>query len=490
MNKKNIQNILMSNYKKNMETLKKRYPELAVRVEKLKDTERYKVYPNKDGKNFNLYLNELGKFYYDEKDPLYDVKKNIDELELRNTRIALFLGFGLGYETIYFIQSLAKEQRTVAMIIVEKDLELFRIALHTTNIISLITNENIHLIIGEKEDYIFTEFQKILFNSNCTTSVKAVNPIYYPTAFLLSKQYYMNVLKRFREAAVHVINFIGNSPEDSLVGLKNIFNNLDVIIDNPGINLLFDKFKNQPAIVVASGPSLKKNMHLLEDIKDKALIVCAESTFRILMNNGIKPHIAASLERIDRVEVSFDGFEEKEVKDIYLAACPVVPKEVYDAHKGPNLIVYRNFAHFTWLEIDKGMLEIKESSANMAFKIASALGCNPIILIGQDLAFDKETKITHAEYHIHGSNQDIYHKQKTFEVKRTSGETVLTSETWFKFLKSYEIDVAEYEGRCIDATEGGAYIAGTEIMTLQEAIDKHIKEDIFPLIKIEDAIKI
>ncbi|NLI59711.1 MAG: motility associated factor glycosyltransferase family protein, partial [Clostridium sp.] len=54
---------------------------------------------------------------------------------------------------------------------------------------------------------------------------------------------------------------------------------------------------------------------------------------------------------------------------------------------------------------------------------------------------------------------------------------------------SYEIDVAEYEGRCIDATEGGAYIAGTEIMTLQEAIDKHIKEDIFPLIKIEDAIK-
>ena len=36
MNKKNIQNILMSNYKKNMETLKKRYPELAVRVEKLK----------------------------------------------------------------------------------------------------------------------------------------------------------------------------------------------------------------------------------------------------------------------------------------------------------------------------------------------------------------------------------------------------------------------------------------------------------------------
>ena len=27
-------------------------------------------------------------------------------------------------------------------------------------------------------------------------------------------------------------------------------------------------------------------------------------------------------------------------------------------------------------------------------------------------------------------------------------------------------------------------------MTLQEAIDKHIKEDIFPLTKIEDAIKI
>jgi hypothetical protein len=68
------------------------------------------------------------------------------------------------------------------------------------------------------------------------------------------------------------------------------------------------------------------------------------------------------------------------------------------------------------------------------------------------------------------------------------GKPIKTSFWWHRFLQSYEIDVAEYKGKCINATEGGAYIKGTEVMTFQEAIDKYMQEPFYPLNKIREYI--
>ena len=42
------------------------------------------------------------------------------------------------------------------------------------------------------------------------------------------------------------------------------------------------------------------------------------------------------------------------------------------------------------------------------------------------------------------------------------------------FHNAYEVDVANHQGTVINATEGGAKIAGTVISTLQEALDQHL----------------
>ena len=136
-------------YKRNMKALKKRYPELAKKTEQLKDNTGFSVNPNKDGKTFNLYLKELKKFYYDTSNQLYDIKVNMDGLKLKNTKAALFLGFGLGYELIYYLQSLANEQRTGIIVVIEEKLEIFTMALYTTDIVSIINNKKIFLIVGK-----------------------------------------------------------------------------------------------------------------------------------------------------------------------------------------------------------------------------------------------------------------------------------------------------------------------------------------------------
>lgn len=476
-------------YARNMAALKKRYPELAAAVENVTDTGSYRIQPTNKENVFNLYITAKNMFYYDEKENLYHVKKELDSLNLKNTRLALSLGFGLGYEVIYYMQALAESQRTAHIFVIEKDLELFCMSLYTTDIVPIIENENVVLFIGLDEHELFIEFNEYLNDTQYLKYIKAINPVYYSSAIILNKDYYLQAIKTLKEASVRAYALVGNSPDDSLVGLRNMFANIDYIVKNPGINLLYDKFKNKPAVVVSSGPSLDKNVHLLKGIEDKVLIICAESTYGILMNKGIKPNIVCTLERPERNNYYWNDFDPQEVESVFLASCPVIPRKLNESHKGKYLIVYRKFDHFKWLELDKGMLNIAQSSGNMAFSIAAALGCDPIMLLGQDLAFDKEKELTHAEGYWNGTNDERYHQQELIEIKGNDGKTILTSRTWYEFLKSYEIEVARYKGKCINCTEGGAYIEGTQVMPFHEAIEKYLNDNIYPLDIIKNSIK-
>ena len=197
----------------------------------------------------------------------------------------------------------------------------------------------------------------------------------------LHKEYYLNALKQLRESGAHQVLHFGNDPKDSLIGVENMLNNLNEIISNPGINLLFDKFKKKPAVIVSTGPSLNKNKHLLKGLEKKALLIAPDASLKIMLAMGVKPHMVVALERTMGIYKMFDGLKEEDVNNVYLAACPVIDKRLYEAYPGPRIIVYRNFDHFKWLGIDKGILDIQLSAGNMAFKIAAALGCDPIILI-------------------------------------------------------------------------------------------------------------
>jgi hypothetical protein len=131
------------------------------------------------------------------------------------------------------------------------------------------------------------------------------------------------------------------------------------------------------------------------------------------------------------------------------------------------------FDHFKWLGVERGLLEIKLSSGNMNFKIAEYLGCNPIILIGQDLALiGEQSNATGAAL---GSEQQSYLAEPRLKVKGNYVDEVETTRSLNMYLEAYRVDVADYKGKCINATEGGAYIYGTEVMTFSEAIAKHLQ---------------
>jgi len=228
---------------------------------------------------------------------------------------------------------------------------------------------------------------------------------------------------------------------------------------------------------VAAGPSLNKNMHFLKGLRDKALIISCDASFGPLMQKGIRPHIVTSLERtpgVDLFYTSVDNF-----KDIYFVALPVIMPEVIDAFKGRKFIAYRNYPYFKWLEIDKGTLNVGISVANLAFKILTLFECDPIILIGQDLAYADDGE-THVKGNIFGERDETILSKPVIEIEGNYGKPVKSEKLWEVMKLIYEEDIVAYPGTCINATEGGAKIKGAEIMPFKEAIERYCQEPFHP----------
>jgi hypothetical protein len=474
-------------FESNLNFLRQRDPALAQRVETHALSGQYRVMSTGNPPRLNLLLPDGKSFFYAASDPEQDTRNELEKLNLKNTQAALFLGIGLGYELDLFLRDHVKKAGTTHLIIIEKEMDIFYMTLKTLDYASIAKAFSLHFAVGEKEDDLFLRLQeKFAADQKLLVLLKAMRPIFHSSSMRLGKEYYLRALRAFREAGAYQLNNFGNSIEDSLIGVRNMLENINEIIYNPGINLLFDQFKGKPGIVVSTGPSLNKNKHLLKGLEDKAVIVCPDASLRILVDIGVKPHLITSLERVLLLVKLVEGFTAEEVKDVFYAACPVVFNEAYQAYPGPRIIVYRNFDHFKWLKVDRGILDIKQSSGNMAFKILDALGCDPIILIGQDLAYSREGT-THASGSTFGEKQTA-NNVGTFQVMGNDGQPILTNTIWNGFRKSYEIDVAEYKGQCINATEGGAFIKGTTVMTFQEAIDKYISEPFSPLDRIKTLV--
>ncbi|WP_170270263.1 motility associated factor glycosyltransferase family protein [Heliorestis acidaminivorans] len=483
--KKIKQNIIKNEiYENNLILLKKYYPKIAEKLEKTV-IKKFKIVFSRSDKLPNIYTKATKSYYYKTEGPLEDAIAQVKNLKLKNAKIAFFLGLGLGYEFFYFAEYMAKDIETKYIFIVEKEIEIFKLAMENIDLRLIIINPQLKLIVGAEESELFHEYREFFDHiSRSILYIKTVKPIYHISALKLSKNYYLEALRKFKEAGLYRLDLIGNAPHDSLIGIQNMFNNINEILNNPGINLLFNKFENRPAVVVSTGPSLNKNKHLLKGLEEKALIICPDASLKILIEMGVKPHLVTSLERVPETVNLLKGFEENDVENVYFAGCPVIPNECYRVYTGPKVIVYRQFDHFKWTKIERGMLGIKSSAGNMAFNIAEALGCNPIVLIGQDLAYSRDGK-THATGTFYGDNQESQRKSGDIEVLGNDGQPITTNNLWYSFLKSYETDVASYSGLCINSTEGGAYIKGTQVMSFKEAIDKHIQEKFYPLEKIK-----
>jgi hypothetical protein len=459
-----------------MKILRKRMPVLEKALDMSRGSDfEYIVEPAKNDA-MTLAIKQADKLYqiHSRYDPQREAKQQVLGKNLVNPKILVVLGLGLGYHVQACLEEL--KDNNLFIVVIEKDVEAFRAAMQNVDMSEMLKSEKIRWVIGVPEEEGYAVLHDMIKQAGITMQLflKTLQVFDHPVLDKVHGDYHRHMLKCFREAAHSIIFNYGNCPQDSMIGVENIMKNLATIIRNPGVKDLYGAFKGRPGIIVSTGPSLDKNIDELKNALDSAVVIAADSALKILHKHDITPHAAVSLERIMHVATMFSELPDDYKKKIWLAATPVIRKESYDAWSGPTFMIYRAFAHFDWINMPKGTLLVGPSCSNMAFKVLEAMGCDPIILVGQDCSF-KSAEKTHADDAPAVTNLKLK-EQDLFKVKGNYQDFVFTNQIYDMFRRGFVTDLATYRGTCINATEGGAYIEGTVLMTLREAIEKYCRK--------------
>ncbi|MBI3039278.1 motility associated factor glycosyltransferase family protein [bacterium] len=469
-------------WQKNIRTLKKMHAPLSQLLNQIPDsTSRVRCSRSKSGAA-TMEIEALGRTHvlHSRYDPEKEAKDILGKLSLPNPMLTFFYGFGCGHLVRQF-KKVIPADKWGFIVIVEKDLEFLKAAFEFEDFSDLLDDSRVIWLCGLEKERLSLEITQMMRDQGTQLQVylKAMAIIEHPILCRLENEYYAAFTRSLQYSAQQTIITYGNDPKDSLEGLINILGNLRNIVEKPGLIQAKDRFKGIPGILVSTGPSLDKNIDQLKDAEEKGVIICADSAFKVLLDHGITPHIVATLERVSETIPYVKGINQRIKDEVWLAACPVVLPEFYETYGENSFVVFREFAHFKWLPFKKGTLLTGPSCSNMAFEILEFFGCNPIILVGQDCSFPSTEK-THAQGADEAANwtkRDLP-KFTHFQVKGNYQENVLTYGPLYQFLQFFNKDVSEYKGACINATEGGAYILGTEVMTLKEALEKNAAKKI------------
>lgn len=466
----------------NTALLKQLYPGLVERLVRPKDIE---ILESKTGLPTIRYK---GVLIHGLEDPREEAKKATLSADLSRTDVVFIHGFGLGYH----IEELLKEtDPDVKILVVEKDLNIFSAAVHLIDLKPILASGRVTLAVTATSEsilkWVAANFQFLKNRGTWTIEHRpAVDlyPEYYETISRQVKAYLEN--QRLQSATL---------ARFGLEWQHNILTNLSVAATNPGVKDLINVFPGGlPIIVISAGPSLDKNIPLLNKAKGKALLIAVDTSLRPLLNQGVKPDLVVAVDPQQTNYRYFEGIDLSEGPP--LVAGLVTYWEILKI-AGPKFIFSTKHPLEVWLKErieDKGFLETSGGSvATVAFYLARELKGNPIIFIGQDLAYTDGLIYTRDSALI-ASWVERINKFNTMEmmiynyIKERSivtvpgiyGGTVETNRVLNEYRKWFEAEIPKCEEGTvvINATGGGARIEGTLPLSFEETLEKYCQRPI------------
>lgn len=308
-------------------------------------------------------------------------------------------------------------------------------------------------------------------------------------------------LARFQERFVSLVKGVKLTIVTTLVQirttLRNLTQNLDTYLLRPGLDEWKGALAGRPAVVVSAGPSLARNVELLArpGVRDRVAIIAVQTVLKTLLRKGIRPHVVTALDYSDISARFYEGLSERDVEGVTLVVEPKVNPAVVRAFPGAircsgddylNQLLTPEFAP------KRAALPPGATVAHLAYYLARFLGCDPVALIGQDLAFtDGQYYAAGAAIHQTWSGElSEFRTLESLEWERIArmgrqlhrvqdvlGRTVFTDEQMNSYRLQFERDFladahATGEGRqplrVFDCTEGGVRKLHTECCTLEE----------------------
>lgn len=403
---------------------------------------------------------------------IYDID---DEMKMmfkhigKDCKTIILFGLGCGYPLNYIKKNYPDLQN---LCIIEPTLHLFNEYLKENKINEAIKSaENTTFIVNKKPERIIDVVLHLLLKDPKASTCFNVS---YRTIF---NDYFNKLqallLKKIRTTISGMVTLRVSNEK----WINNSFNNLQLF--KVSIESLIKDLKDKPAVIVSAGPSLEKNIRLLEAVKDKAIIFAVGSAIKILDNYGIKPHYRVAIDGNIAENNIFMDLKDNTIPLIY---SNTLYYEILRNYEGPiiSMITQIDFlgAYFGY-KTGRNFIGVETgaSVANATFGLLCQSGCKKTIFIGQDMCFQEG--MIHAKGTIDSKNQSHYNEKTHIKMKDIHGNNVYTISPYLQIKYDLDSRIKNYpEIQVINATEGGLGIEGAENKPLKLVLEEDLIDDI------------
>ncbi|MDR0746813.1 MAG: DUF115 domain-containing protein [Helicobacteraceae bacterium] len=459
-------------YQGNLEALRGVNRELWRRLKECEGNERFEVFAGKDPLDVNLFDTVSQKALYGE--PIGDTEQKL-LLLAKKMRYPFLCFFGLGNG--FLLKALLKNRAFAHLIVIEPYIEIFYIALHLNDFRRDI--ESGRLIAAHIDDFNadaamrFFKLDKVTIYSKLY-DLEITTPYYGGLSAAIEQTNTIMI-----EAILQSIQAYGNDLGDSLMGVENFLINRYEMIENIPFTDLIRQKNSDLAVLVATGPSLTKQLPLLKEIQEFVTIISVDASLPILERWGIIPDIVTSIERVEATSKFYESTSEEFQKKVgCFALSALCHKKTVSLVKGTKCLIMRPFGYMFAFDLKNfGYAGIGMSAANLSFEIAFMMGFKRAAFIGQDLAYGKDDLATHADDHIFGtkdpSAQQFVKDENMVRLPAWGGSgEVLSNKVWVLFRNFFIQNIADAKNAITvyNCTEGGCHIDGAEDRPFDEIV--------------------
>lgn len=466
-------------FAQNIALVKQKFPDVYIKINQYEKKLSPHIVPSKKSEP-TLSVDNCGKteYIHSQYDPLHEAKRFIEQIpELDSHNHVLFVGAGLGYQISVFTSTYPNKSYSIC-------------ELHEELIVSLLSSYDLTkdknlkgLFLGNPSNELHVILQHFIRSTNGAFYV-AVLPGY----------------KRiFQEAVDNFLATLQKAIEDSrkLLGVRNAFEkkwlinamaNMKYTVQTNNLFLMENNvFNRRPVIIVAAGPSLSQEIENLRLIKENgtAYIIAVGSAVNSLLHHGIYPDAACTYDphfhNVNVVQKVINAGA-----DIPLIYGTTVGYTTLPKYPGPmvHVITKTDPVADYLLNPEDATHRIPTvndapSIAVIALQLFAHLGADPIVFVGQNLAF------LHDQYYATG----IQYDGRPTEVQEQDQENVMFTEdvygnqtrtNWPFYMMKTQLEhyIGAYSGRrYVNTTKGGAKINGAPFMELSEVISTLLTQD-------------
>jgi len=426
--------------------------------------EKVELLKSRDGYNVLGIVKDKKKFHIGN---LYNEKREVETFFNAIGDIVKgqnYIVFGLGY--LNHIEALLERKHSDnKVLVIECSREIIDFVGHSPDDKAKLILSNKDLLVTSSTDEVKLFLQKYINSSNS----KKLKVLPYSGYARYFSQEIEPFYKLVREHCIYhaINNHTASFFEDDWY--HNSIRNLSFLNETRTIYPYQNACSDRPAIIVSAGPSLDKNIGILSDERD-AVIISGGRTLKSLLNIGVDPDFLVIMDSgKPSYELVKDCLGSTKAKLLYYFG---VPTEILSGHQGEKITWHQDAVIGELLQEPLSYMGKGGSVAHAMAALAIELGCNPIIFIGQDLAFTNNrghSEVANSPWRNGDVSMTPLETARSFYVDDIYGGKVKTSIEWDLYRRQLEKIIEESNGRSfINCTEGGVNIKGSEIATLKE----------------------